>query len=182
MGRIRFRLVSVLTVAAASACSDNPVAPTDASRLGQRLQVWIPDSAAVIANEPVSGFGSATRIVVADSLTWRALWQVLCVNYLPEPPLPAVDFASHSVVIAGLGDRYASLQLDSITRFYLGDAVFLTETVPASNCIVPGIVLTPAIAVSVPYTVHVQVWSLRTLTHYCNNQRLHRPRTNFLEL
>ena len=107
MIRVRFQVVSALTAAAAIACSDNPAAPTDTSRLGPRLQVWIPDSAAVLANREVSGFGSATRIVVADSVMWRALWQVMYAGSIPQPPLPAVSFASHSVVLVGLGDRYA---------------------------------------------------------------------------
>jgi hypothetical protein len=168
MIRIGFRLVCALSVAAAMACSDNAVAPTETSGLGHRLQVWIPDSEAVLANEGVSGFASATRIVVADTVTWRALWQVMYAHRVPQPPLPAISFASQSVVVVGLGDRYASLQLDSITRFDAGDAAFLTQTVPGSNCVVLGVVLTPAIAVSVPATLVVQVWSLRTVTHYCS--------------
>jgi hypothetical protein len=167
---IREYVATLRLVAAAAViggCSETATAPSKAAPLGSESQVWVPDATAVLANEGISGLLSATHVVVGDSLSWRTLWQTIYANRLPQPSVPAVDFASHSVIVYGLGERYASLQVDSITQYDAGAAAYFTQTVPGSTCVVPAVVLTPAIAVDVPEKVVVQTWSLRTVVHEC---------------
>jgi hypothetical protein len=160
-----------LLAAATVACSETTTAPSKTAPPGtnnNESQAWTAGSLAILANEGVTGLRSPTQTVIDDEPTWQAMWQSIYATRLPQPELPAVDFASHSVVVYGLGDRYATLQLDSITQSDAGSAAFFTATVPGSTCIVPAVVLSPAIAVDVPQRITVQTWSLRTVVHECS--------------
>jgi len=159
--------LALFATAAVCACSDATSSAPHAA-FGTRLRVWTPDSAAILANEAISGLQSATQIVVDDSLSWHALWQAIYARHLPPPPAPLIDFTSHSVLVYGLGSLYASLRFDSITYYDLGTVAYLTDTRPGSNCIVPAVVLTPVIAVIAPERVAVRAWLLRDVVHQCS--------------
>ncbi len=161
-------LLALCAAAAVGACRESTIGQSRAEQLGTRLGVWIPDSTAVLANEGVSGLRTATQTVVADTASWRSVWQNIYATQQPVPPLPAVDFTSHSVIVYGLGARYASLQLDSIADYQLGSAAYLTEVTPGSSCIVSAVVLTPALAVDVPRKLTLQLWSLRSVVRECS--------------
>ncbi len=161
-------LLGLCAAAAVGACRESTTGQPGAEQLGTRLGVWVPDSTAVLANEGVSGLRTATQTVVADTASWRSVWQSIYATQVPVPPLPAVDFSSHSVIVYGLGTRYASLQLDSVADYQLGSAAYFTEVTPGSNCVVPAVVLTPALAVDVPRKLSLQLWSLRSVVHNCS--------------
>jgi hypothetical protein len=160
--------LALLAAAATAACSETTAAPSKAAQLGNQSPVWVPDQAAILANEGISGLSTATHVVVGDSLSWRTIWQAIYANRLPQPPLPSVDFTSHSVLVYGLGESYASLQFDSLVPGEAGVTAYLTRTVPGSSCVVAAVILTPAIAVDVPEKVAVQAWSLRTVVSECS--------------
>jgi hypothetical protein len=164
---IRIPSVALCAAAVLSSCSRTTTSPADAG-LGTRLRVWTADSAAVLATEQVSPLWSATQMVVNDSLSWRATWQAIYANRIPMPSVPSVDFTSHSILVYGLGTLYASLRFDSVTYHELGNAAYLTDTRPGSNCIVPGIVLAPVIAVRAPEPLAIRKWYLRDIIQQCS--------------
>jgi hypothetical protein len=164
---IRIPVLRLALVAVLSACSQATTSPAGA-QLGARLRVWKPDSAAVLASESNTRLYSATQMVVDDSLTWRAMWEAIYRNNLTRPPLPAVDFTAHSVLVYGLGALYASLRLDSIGFYELGNAAYLTDVRPGSNCAVPGVVLTPVVAVRAAQPLWIRVWILRDVVQACS--------------
>ena len=163
-------LAAPLLLAAVGGCFERTPAgaPPTAAKPGSESRAWVPDAAAILASEGVSGVRSAIHVVVAAEPSWQAIWETIYATRLPRPPLPVVDFMSHSVLVYGLGSRYASLQLDSVTPADAGSAAYLTETVPGASCVVPAIVLTPVIAVDVPQKIVVRTWSLRTVVQECS--------------
>ncbi len=52
-----------------------------------------------------SGVDETERLVIRDAAAWTALWARLSAGMLPQPPLPAVDFATELVLFVSQGAK-----------------------------------------------------------------------------
>lgn len=50
-----------------------------------------------------TGYRDSVTMVVRDPATWGAVWRTANENQASVPPLPAVDFATHMVLVVGAG-------------------------------------------------------------------------------
>ena len=139
--------------AAAIGCHAPTATPAE---LGQRLSVWRPDSAATLIHESWSGFLTASRLVVADSRSWRIVWQRVYSSVTPQPPQPEVNFSREAVVVASLGERSTGgfdIRIDSVVTHEDGIAVYVTTAAPGPACFTPQSLTQPvhAVRVSLPH-------------------------------
>jgi hypothetical protein len=128
-------LVSLLFL---GACPRSPARPGPATletreeRLRASAEVlYAGDSARVVHRARNTGFVDATRLVVRDSATWRAVWARLLARGDPRrapPPAdpPTIDFERELVVVLaqGLqGDCSEGIAVDSVYRVGQGPDV-----------------------------------------------------------
>jgi hypothetical protein len=52
----------------------------------------------------VSGIHNGRRQVIQDAATWASVWHEMTAEQFPKPGLPAVDFATETVLVAAMGD------------------------------------------------------------------------------
>src|SRR4051794_4173268 len=57
----------------------------------------------VQSSQSFSGLHNRDRLVVSDADTWAKLWKQIVAGRQPAPPVPAVDFATSSLVVAAMG-------------------------------------------------------------------------------
>jgi hypothetical protein len=50
-----------------------------------------------------TGYRDSVTMVVSDPATWGAVWRTANENQASVPPLPAVDFSTHLVLVVGAG-------------------------------------------------------------------------------
>ena len=95
-----------------------------------------------------SGLTDSLRVVVGDAATfaqwWTAAW--------PEEPLPDVDFGSHTVIVAAMGERSSSgfsIRVDEVLSEGYGLRVLVRTEVPGTSCSVATVMTQPTDFVSV---------------------------------
>jgi hypothetical protein len=83
-----------------------------------------------------SGFDQPARLVVRDAAAWQAFWEQMYVGYLPQPPLPAVDFSNQMVIAAAMGKRSSGGFTISIENVSPGAEVLVkvVSTSPGPCC------------------------------------------------
>ena len=153
----------VLLCAALCACSASLGPPGS--------EAWIPDSGSILINSAYTGISGARLDVISDSTTWVQTWNQVYGPVSPLPPAPAVDFSQQSVVLAALGGRPTggySITVDSIAHSDTQDVIFVTDTSPGSNCVVPTVLTAPAEAVRTSWPVTAAEWRTRSATHDCS--------------
>jgi hypothetical protein len=119
---MRLRTVAWIGLAAVG-CQD-PVAPEP---LGSRVEVYVPDAAAVLASSEVSGTTLENNVVIADSADWAGAWARLFAGKFPPPPRPDVDFSRHQVLIALWIAGGSEVRVDSLVRFEQGARAYVTR-------------------------------------------------------
>lgn len=100
-----------------------------------------------------SGISAPTRMVVRDTSTWRTTWQRINQPFIPQPPLPTIDFSREMVVLAGLGTEPSGgyeLRIERATRDTIGIDVQLRRTAPGAGCPVIAAMTQPIDLVRVP--------------------------------
>ena len=153
---------------AVTACRESGPTPPN---LGVRVSSWVPDSAATLVHQVISGYTTATQTVVSDPDTWATVWARLFATMSPVPPRPAVDFGSDAVVLAAIGERPNggfSVRVDSVITFGGGAKVFVTETSPGPMCITPQIVTQPVHVVRVPRPAGPAVFEAQRVVTECS--------------
>lgn len=155
-------------LAAAVACRDSGPTPPN---LGVRVSSWVPDSAAVLAHQYVSGYTTAALDVVSDPDTWASVWDRVHQNLAPQPPRPGVDFGEDAVVLAAMGQRSTGgfdIRVDSVITFDGGAKVFVTETSPGARCFTPQMVTQPVHVVRVPRAAGPVVFETQRVVTECS--------------
>jgi len=151
---MNLRIAAAGAAAAVMICAGcREVAGPVATDLGSRASVWLPDSTAILAHSDFSSYGTATRTVVSDAVTWALAWNRICGGVQPPPPKPAVDFGAERVLVVALGQRYSGgfdIHVDSVVQFQSGTRVYLTTSSPGSNAITIAVLTAPVQAVRVP--------------------------------
>jgi len=120
---------------------------------GPRLSAWLPDSAAVLAHETVSGVADTAWSVLGDSASWAQLWSRLYGGRQPQPPLPLVDFSRYRVVVAAMGSRGSSgydVRVDSVVTYETGPVVYLVTVQPGASCVTLAVITAPVEVLRVP--------------------------------
>jgi hypothetical protein len=116
------------------------------------VYLTVRDSAAHLYRSEKSGYADATRLVVRDSVAWRAAWRTLHLG-VEEPPLPAVDFRREMVVVAALGGRLLgghAISVDTVRRTGEEIEAVVRTTVPGERCPRVPAIVEPADVVRVP--------------------------------
>jgi len=127
------------------------------------------DSIEHIRRSRRSGFYDATRLVVRDSASWRAIWAWVVSSPVSNAPLlpppaepPAVDFARQMVIVVALGQRGCgdeTVGVDSLYQDRAGLGLFVIvrtrdEGARPRGMGCAGESVTPVDVVRVPLTVH----------------------------
>lgn len=100
-----------------------------------------------------SGFEDSTRLVVRDTSAWRRAWARLNARYVPQPPLPSVDFSRESVLIAAMGTRASGgfeIHLDSAIRNADAMEVVVRSVVPGDGCMLSATFTQPVDVAKIP--------------------------------
>ena len=107
-----------------------------------------------IYNRPTSGIDARSGIIILDQPSWEVAWQAAVArNYPPgqQPPLPAVNFDTHVVLIAAGGMTTTQLLSFRITDVRVGPAgLAVSVDVVSPECGSLPVITTPVDIVSVP--------------------------------
>ena len=118
-----------------------------------------------------SGISAPTRLVVRDTTTWRSTWQLINQPFIPQPPLPTIDFSREMVLLAGLGTEPSGgyeLRIERATRDTSGIDVQLRRTTPAAGCPVTASLTQPIDLVRVPFSEQPVRFSETTQVTACD--------------
>jgi len=58
-----------------------------------------------IAKGTCSGYPTANRMVINNTVEWVDIWQQHCSDQIPPPPVPDVDFTQYQVVAVFAGEK-----------------------------------------------------------------------------
>jgi len=100
-----------------------------------------------------SGITTQQRLVVRDGATWANVWQQIAGNSIPVPAVPAVDFASHVVIVAAMGMKNSggySIDVNDVRTLAEDAWISITENSPGAMCITTAVITTPVAIVRVP--------------------------------
>ncbi len=90
--------------------------------LGERLSAWVPDSAAVLAYEDITGAGFHEYHVARDTATFNAIWHQ-AFGWMNQPR-PIIDFTTQIAVLV-VADNMG-VRLDSIVTYARGTRGFVS--------------------------------------------------------
>ena len=112
------------------------------------LPVAISPLAAASAMRIYSGMTTRQRLVVHDVATWTNVWQQLVGSLQPPPALPAIDFGTTVVVVAGMGERTSGGYTVTINEVQVNSAgnasITVTEQSPGPSCATTAAITDPA--------------------------------------
>jgi len=100
----------------------------------------------------LSGISDRRRLVIEDQDAWLQFWAELQAMVTPVPEPPAVDFSTHVVIAATMGQRATggySIRIDDISRAGERTRVIVVETAPGPTCLTTQAFTAPATAVTV---------------------------------
>ena len=118
-----------------------------------------------------SGITTPLRTAVSDTEAWRALWEsVTSTAVSPKPDLPAVNFATETLIVAALGICPAGGCAIEITGVYEKDGRLyaeVRETVPGKDCLLLQVVTYPLAIVRVEQTGMPVIFVMKRETKNC---------------
>jgi len=142
-------------VLALAACGGSSQEPT-----GPRTAAEIPDGAAAVAYQVVdevttsiSAIHERTRRVIGDEEAWSAFWDEFMGPVEPRPDPPAIDFSTHMVIAATMGQRNSGGYSISVEQVAEKDGTLyaaVREVTPGVLCVTTDALTAPAVAVTVP--------------------------------
>ena len=148
-------LAAIVLVALFPGCSNDaghPAAPMTATE--------IPQGAATVSytvleevTTQISAIVDRRRLVIRDASAWEAFWDDLAARIEPWPDPPAIDFATHMVIAATMGQRTSGGFVISVEEVAEKDGTLyakVQEVTPGVLCITTDVITAPAVAVLVP--------------------------------
>jgi hypothetical protein len=99
-----------------------------------------------------SGYRTRARLVIRGQSEWAAVWDVLWGRDARKPPLPPVDFARETVLLAASGTRPTgghSIAIPSVEDADGTLKVQVVERSPGRTCMTTQVITHPATAVAV---------------------------------
>lgn len=154
---MRRTLVPALALAAGLAgCAASSLTGGDAIADRQGQGTPVPVARFGPAGRPLefySGFTAPARLVVRSEGEWREAWARIHQTRMPQPTLPAVDFARETVLVAALGERSSGgygIVVDSVYDSGAELHAVVRRTSPGAGCAVTGALSQPVDAVRIP--------------------------------
>ena len=139
----------LFTTAAVLACSDAGLSPN------------VPDDAVPVEIQPLtqaqafrfnSGLGDRERLVIRDAVTWTRVWRQIAATAVPVPPVPSINFATSTVIVASMGTRASggfSISVGDV-RLAGGDAwISVQQKSPGARCGTTAAITAPVAVVLV---------------------------------
>ena len=100
-----------------------------------------------------AGIGDPMRTVIRDSTAWRQLWERINRPFVPQPALPAIDFAREMIVVAALGSRPNAgydVVIEGAEADSAGIQISVRVATPASGCPTAAVMTQPIDLARVP--------------------------------
>jgi hypothetical protein len=100
-----------------------------------------------------AGVHDPMRTVIRDSVAWRELWERINRPFMPQPALPAIDFAREMIVVAALGSRPNGgydVVIQGAEQDSAGIEISVRVAAPASGCPTAAVVTQPIDLARVP--------------------------------
>ena len=110
----------LLTLVACLGCAGDPTSLKP--DLGSRQSSWVPDSAAILATEDITGSGYYGHYVARDSVSFAAIWHQ-AFGWMNQPQ-PRVDFTTSIVILEATADPETRIRLDSVLTYENGTRAF----------------------------------------------------------
>jgi hypothetical protein len=146
----RRTLYSVLASAVVLGCSGGlpPEAPADAT------PVIIESISGIQSFRFNSGITTRERIVVRTRASWELLWPQIVGSLRPLPPVPEVDFATNTVIVATMGTRSSGgyvISVDEVRQARGNAWITVTEKAPGTLCGTTAALTAPVAVAMVPH-------------------------------
>jgi hypothetical protein len=112
------------------------------------------------------------RAVVRDSALWRELWARINKPFLPQPPLPTIDFRREMIVVAALGARPTAgydVVIEGVEQDSAGIEIALRRQSPAPGCPVAASMTQPLDLARIPASDHPVRFRERTVVIPCTS-------------
>lgn len=122
-----------------------------------------------IYDSQTSEYQMAEETVLRDRAAWAAAWAQLH-NGLVAPALPAVDFATSTVVLVAIGQRNSGgsdVRIGEVTRAGADAVVHYTVTEPGPGCMTAQMLTSPVAVVRVPRIVGSVRFARETVRRPC---------------
>ncbi len=102
-----------------------------------------------------SGIAEHARFVIHTADAWEEFWNRLKSNTDPRPDLPHIDFETHQVIVAAMGQRSTggyAIEIEEIYETDTGITVLVEEVSPGADCFVTQAFTAPVTAVVIART------------------------------
>jgi len=139
-------------------CSSAPDSPETLSE--PETAAEIPAGATEMAFDPIAELGTPMssiidrrRLVIRDEAAWMSFWDEFAGAIVPKPDAPAVDFSTHMVIAATMGQKTSGGYTISVEQVAEKDGTLFAavqETTPGALCTNITVMTAPAVAVTVP--------------------------------
>jgi hypothetical protein len=100
-----------------------------------------------------SGIADSVRLVVRDSAAWRRAWQAIHRPFIPQPPIPRIDFGHEMVIVAALGRRPSEgygIVIEDAAQDSGAITVGIRKTSPGTGCLLSAAVTQPVDVARLP--------------------------------
>lgn len=117
-----------------------------------------------------SGMTQRERVVVRTPAEWEIVWRRMWAGHSPLPPVPAVDFERHVLLVAAMGSRpTGGYHIRIAEAAALADevAVRVVETSPSRGCITTQAFTAPVDVVKLPRTSRQIQFRTAEVVHEC---------------
>ena len=145
-------LVGTVLLAACSASSQELAGPQTAAEIPQGADA-VSYQVVEEVTTPMSGILDRTRLVISDENAWNEFWDQFTGLVRPQPDPPPIDFSTHMVIAATMGQRTSGGYVISVEEVAEKDGtlyVAVQETSPGAMCMTTAVMTAPAVAVIVP--------------------------------
>lgn len=150
----RLSLPLLLCLAGAAACDDS----TDPQNSADPPDT-VPEAAVQMEAQPIdeatttqSLIEDRRRLLIDSEVEWTDFWAEFNGAVTPMPPLPDVDFSTHMIVAATMGQQSSGGFSIEVADVYEADGTLypiIVEVSPGPTCVVPDVISAPAVAVRV---------------------------------
>lgn len=127
--------------------------------------------AEVVIQQASSGVGDRLRTVIVDAVSWTSLWNDAYAGRIPQVPVPSIDFAGTSIIVAATGGRPTGGFSIAIEKVYDADGVLyalVVATSPGPTCGVTQATTAPLAAVRVGRPEANVVFVEKSVTRLCD--------------
>jgi len=104
------------------------------------------------ATTTMSGILEQDRLVIRDQRAWSEFWSDFAAAIAPQPDAPVVDFDTHMVIAATMGQKTSGGYVISVEEVAVMDGTLYAafeETSPGPMCMNITVMTAPAVAVTV---------------------------------